>query len=73
MSNWPFEEQRARQFQSTIESALFGRERGADTIADKLKRGRFELANGGTLFPDEVAELMPAATSTNHALPPRWV
>src|SRR5205823_101028 len=33
--------------------------RGAFTGADKLTRGRFELAAGGTLFLDEIGELMP--------------
>jgi Nif-specific regulatory protein len=40
-----------------IESELFGYERGAFTGAETRKRGRFELAHGGTLFPDEVGEL----------------
>jgi DNA-binding NtrC family response regulator len=40
-----------------VEAELFGYERGAFTGADKEKPGRFELADRGTLFLDEVAEL----------------
>jgi DNA-binding NtrC family response regulator/ligand-binding sensor domain-containing protein len=40
-----------------IESELFGHEKGAFTGADKRKIGRFELANGGTIFLDEIGEL----------------
>ena len=43
-----------------IESELFGHEKGAFTGAIKTKKGRFELADSGTLFLDEVAE-MPLA------------
>jgi transcriptional regulator with GAF, ATPase, and Fis domain len=42
---------------SLIESELFGRERGAFTGAHTAQAGRFELANGGTVFLDEIGEL----------------
>jgi formate hydrogenlyase transcriptional activator len=40
-----------------IESELFGRERGAFTGAHTSQAGRFEMANGGTIFLDEIGEL----------------
>ena len=42
-----------------IESELFGHEKGAFTGAVKQTRGRFELANGGTLLLDEISEIDP--------------
>ena len=42
---------------SLIESELFGYEKGAFTGAENSKRGRFEIANGSTLFLDEIGEI----------------
>ncbi len=45
--------------QDLIESELFGHEKGAFTGAVKQTKGRFELADGGTLLMDEVSEIKP--------------
>lgn len=47
-----------------IEAELFGVEKGAYTGASQSRAGRFERANGGTIFLDEVIELTPRAQAT---------
>ena len=49
--------------ETLLESELFGYERGAFTGAVARKEGRFELADGGTLFMDEIGDLSPATQS----------
>src|SRR2546429_5758487 len=44
-----------------LESQLFGHERGAFTGAQQSIKGKFELADGGTIFLDEISEMSPLA------------
>ncbi len=57
-SNGPMVEISCAAFPETLlESELFGYEKGAFTGADSRKKGRFEIAHGGTIFLDEIGDV----------------
>lgn len=63
-SQGPFFTINCAGFTSTLlESELFGHEKGSFTGADKLQHGLFEVANGGTVFMDEIGDLSLDAQS----------
>jgi DNA-binding NtrC family response regulator len=49
----------AAMSESLLESELFGHEKGAFTGAERLRKGRFELSDRGTLLLDEISEISP--------------
>ncbi len=60
-ANGPFVEVNCAAIpQELIESELFGHEKGSFTGATGMKRGKFELAHGGTIFLDEIADMSMA-------------
>jgi Nif-specific regulatory protein len=60
-ANHPFVKVNCAALSETLlESELFGHEKGAFTGAAGVRKGRFEMADGGTLFMDEIGDISPA-------------
>jgi transcriptional regulator with GAF, ATPase, and Fis domain len=57
---------------SLVESELFGHEKGSFTGAIGLRKGRFEIADGSTLFLDEIGELEVSVATLNDLAAQEW-
>jgi DNA-binding NtrC family response regulator len=56
----------------TIDSELFGHEKGSFTGASDNRKGYFETVNGGTIFLDEIAEMPLGTQSTTSKTITKW-